>query len=243
MTDDRAACRKCGSLDNDKHGWVEGDCVLPHRTHSRATLGHVCARCVTKHRTWLAEIVELYATLNLVLLVGSVPDNTADHKRPKKAPEAPAPVRLEVLAMTADRDRLRRTGAWSDLPDTPAVLTDLALRYCDDNSLEGASLSGNASTAAVLLIEHAEALVRLPWVDEYDAELGWVRAKLRLAHGLSDLAAKPVGKCPSLDGNGHTCNGPLWPDTGGALAVECGRCHRHFDERFLRHLGGMIEAS
>lgn len=244
--DEKPPCNVCGLT--DRHEPLDDDCLLP--THSyrarkhppRRQSGLLCCRwCVDRHRLWLTEIVELYATLPFVLEPGSVPDETADHKRPKKAPEAPAPVRLDVLAMLADRGRLRRTGEPSDLPDVPAVLADFAQRLFDD-LYETATAPETASGAAAVLVSNAERLAGLPWLDEYDAELGWARARLRSVHGLANSRPKPVGKCPSLTGDGEPCGGPLWPDRDGMMRVECGKCRREFDERFLRHLGGMIGA-
>lgn len=234
-------CDRCGTTDH-RHTWVEGDCVLPHRGHHKATIGHACTGCVQRHRDWLREIIELFTTLAQVVPAGSVPDDTADHGKPRKQPASPAPMRLDAWAMLHDRQRLYRTGRDSDLPDVPAVLDDLAQRILDDHphggDEAGASLDGTAVTAARILTEWGERIARGPWIDEYDAELAWVRRRLRAAHGLA--SKHPVGRCPSLDGNGDTCDGPLWPDRHGRLAVDCARCRRHYDETYLRHLGAMI---
>lgn len=233
-------CETCGHTDG-QHPWQEGDCILPHRGHSRTLLKptHVCRACITRHQTQLTECLNLYATLGDVLEPGSIPDDTADHKHTKKAADVPPLVRLEVFAMLFDTGRLYTTGRGSDLPDVPAVLTAWARNTCDDQGLTGASLDSTLSTAVKLLHEHAEYIAGRPWVDEYDAELGWCRQALRRAHGISD-GRQPVGRCPSLNGAGAECGGPLWPDPFGAMAVQCGACHRHFDERFLRLLGGMM---
>jgi hypothetical protein len=246
MTDEKQPCPRCAR--GVGHEWIEGDCVLRHRYDKRqhpprAKFGHACGYCIDRHRASLREIPDLYATLPHVLEIGSVPDTTAEHGKPKKSPEAPAPVRLDVLAMLTDRDRLRRTGDNSDLPDVPGVLTELAQRCCDDNRMEGASLDGTLSAATRVLSEHAETIGHMPWIDEYDAELEWVIGRLRLVHGIERKGRSPVGRCPSLDGNGDACGGPLWPDESGRMAVHCGWCARQFDEPFLRHLGGMMEAS
>lgn len=233
------ACTRCGAFGDLPHGWVEGDCVLPHKNHSRATIGHVCRHCVDRQRDWLREIVELYGTLYLVIEPGSVPDDTAEHGKPRKQPASPAPLRLDAWAMLFDRLRLYRTGRDADLPDVPAVLADLAQR-CIDSQGWTATAPDTITGAAAHLTAHAEHIAREPWIDEYDAELGWVRRRLRAAHGIADR--KPVGRCPSLDGYGRECGGPLWLATDGGMAVDCGRCRRHFDETFLRHLGGLLAA-
>jgi hypothetical protein len=241
---EQKVCDRCGEKDGT-HVYVEGDCVLRHRNHStRLVEGtFVCIWCVARHQSWLREILDLYATLDQVLEPGSIPDDTADHKRPKKPAETPSPVRLEAWALLFDTARLNAWGRHpSDLPDIPSVLSGWAQNMCDDRDLAGAALTGTVMTAVRLLTEHADFIVSRPWVDEYDAELGWCRQALRQAHGISE-GRQPVGKCPSLDGDGVTCDGPLWPDRHGAMAVTCGTCKRHFNERFLRLLGGMIEAS
>lgn len=240
-TDEPKVCEHCGSTVG-KHSWTEGDCLLPHRGHARRLIPNtfVCVWCVTRHHEWLREILDLYATLNEVIEPGSVPEDVAgDHKRPKKPADQPAPVRLAAWAMLFDADRLRATGQPTDLPNIPAVLTSWAQNAMDDRGLAGASLNGSAMTAVRILTEHAEFIASRPWIDTYDAELSWLRRALRAAHGIHE-DREPVGRCRSLTGDGVECGGPLWPDRSGAMAVECGTCHRRFDEKFLRLLGGML---
>jgi hypothetical protein len=233
------SCDRCGGLDGT-HVWVDGDCILPHRTwHVPASAGHVCRWCVDRHKTWLREITDLYATLQHVILPGSVPDNTADHKHVKGA-EAPAPIRLEAWALLYDTARLHSTGKPSDLPDIPSVLCGWAQNLFDD-TYQGTTAPSALSGAAAALYAQAETVARRPWVDEYDADLGWCRDALRRVHGVSDNP-RPVGRCPSLNGAGIPCGGALWPDRSGAMAVQCARCDRQFGELFLRHLGGMLTA-
>jgi len=241
MTAPRKPCEDCGRVDGH-HDWVEGDCVLPHRTHSRKLLAgtFVCVWCVKRHRDWLRDILDLYATLTDVVLAGSVPDETAEHQHVKKSADTPVPIRLAAWALAFDAARMFTTGAGTDLPDIPAVLTSWAQNACDEQGLAGASLDSTLSTAVKLLDAHAERIAGFGWVDEYDAELGWCRTALRRAHGITG-GRRPVGKCPSLDGDGVECGGPLWPNLDdGGMSVDCGTCKRHFDERFLRLLGGMI---
>lgn len=251
MTD---PCSLCGTT-TGHHTWVEGDCILHHRKHSRRLIEgtFICVWCVSRHGDWLREILDLYATLDRVLEPGSIPDDTADHKRQKKPAETPIPIRLEAWALLFDATRMYTATVdehgvshaaylGGSLPDVPAVLTSWAGNALDDQGLAGGSLNGTVTTAVRILTEHATYIAGRPWIDTYDAELAWVRQALRHAHGISE-GRQPVGPCPSLDGDGAECGGPLWPDRGGAMAVQCGACHRSFDERFLRLLGGMIEAS
>jgi hypothetical protein len=235
-----SGCGRCGGADG-QHTWVDQDCVLPHKGHSTRLLegAHVCINCVDRHRDWLTEIVELFGTLHLLLvppLSSGAASPDGDYEKPRKAPEAPVPVRLDVLAMLSDRARLFRTGRPSDLPDVPSVMEGWAQAFYEatyDGDVPGYTLAA----AAAVLRANAEAMARLPIIDEFDAELRWVRSHLRRAHGIS--SPKPVGKCPTLTDAG-TCGGPLWPDTTYGLRVLCGRCERVFDDGELRRLGQML---
>jgi len=223
-----------------------------HRSHTRRSAGLACRWCVTRQRAWLREITDLYATLHQVIAAGSIPDDTADHGKPKKQPASPAPMRLDAWAMLYDTRRLRPgariegTDQWRgvdyriDLPDVPAVLEAWAGRLYDDMYSNEPQTMNTLTAAAAFLTAQAEPAAHLPWLDEYDAELGWCRTALRRVHGIS--AQQPVGRCPTLNGHGETCGGPLWPSLDG-MQVHCGYCSRIFDERFLSHLGGMISAS
>ena len=239
------ACEKCGAFGDLGHSWTEGTCVLPHRYDKpnhppAATVGHCCRWCVERHREWLTEIVELYATLEDVLEPGSVVETTGEYQKPRKQPASPAPVRLEAWAMLFDADRLYATGRFSALPDVPSVLSGWAGATFDE--LHYNATAPNTVTGAVAVLSaNAETIAAAAFVDDYDAELTWVRTALRRAHGIVDV--QPVGRCPSLDGNGQQCGGPLWADTSGKMSVRCGNCERVFDEQFLRHLGGMMESA
>jgi hypothetical protein len=236
-----SGCGRCGR-DDGTHSWVESDCVLPHRGHSTRLIegGLVCIPCVDRQRDWLTEIVELFGTLHLLLipaLSSGAASPDGDYEKPRKAPEAPVPVRLDILAMLTDRARLFRTGRPSDLPDVPAVLEAWAQQLYEA-TYDGEPPTYTLSAAAAVLRANADAMARLPDIDTYDAELRWVRTHLRRAHGISN--PKPVGRCPTLTVNGAECGGPLWPDTTIGLRVTCGRCDRIFDDNELRRLGQML---
>lgn len=249
------ACDRCGAFGDLPHGWIEGDCVLPHRRHSVNLLegSFVCLPCVNRHREWLVEIVELYATLTDVLLAGSVPDGSGDeYSKPRKAPASPSPLRLQAWALLNTRmlndhtidENGEQHAAYlgASLPDIPAVLAGWAQVAYDARGWTATAPTTVEGASAALRVA-AEVMARSPEVDTYDAELRWVYAALCHAHGRSTHGRRPVGRCPSLDGAGDPCGGPLWPDPAGRMTVDCGRCGRHFDERFLSHLGGMLRSS
>ena len=230
-------CERCGAFGDMPHGWIEGDCILPHRGHSPAMIGHVCAGCVERHRLWLAEITELYASLRYVVEQGSVPDDTAEHKRPKKQPASPALLRLEAWAMLYDRDRLHAHGPRRDdgsleldylhgtLPDVPAVLQGWASYAIESGAAPTASAVTTVSGAVIQLDSAAEHVARQPWIDEYDAELRWVRQSLRRAHGITD--PQSLGACITVT-DGRECSGHVWPSRDSDNRPKCDRCSRRY---------------
>lgn len=220
-------CSTCGSI--DRHVWVEGDCILPHRRHSRRLVPgtFVCEPCVERHTTWLREIVDLYATLTDVLLAGSVPDDTAAHKHQKKAPASPSPIRLDAWALlhnqvndhvNNDDGTVSPAYLGANLPDIPAILTGWAQALYDANDWT-ATAPNTVTGAAAALTAGAETIAGDPDVDSYDAELRWVRRALRNAHGLTD--PHPLGQCLTLD-----CGGNVWPAAGEQ--PRCDRCARRY---------------
>lgn len=239
------ACQACGLLTG--HAFLETDCLLPHsydreRHPPQRRLGFCCQGCITRHAEWLTEIVELYATLPQVIEPSSVTEDTnGEYQKPRKAPASPAPVRLDAWAMLHDAERLYATGNYgTDLPDVAAVLSSWAQNVYD--ALDITTTAPDTVTgAAAVLRARATAIAALPLVDEYDAEIRWVRRALRNAHGLPN-GLRSVGRCPSLTGEGTECGGHLHADANGEMAVWCARCGRRFNERFLRLLGGMLTA-
>lgn len=244
----RDACNRCGQ--SDGHGWVEGDCVLPHRRHSTRLVDgtHVCIPCVDRHKAWAREIGDLYAGLGDVILAGSVPVDEAEYQKPRKAPASPSPLRLDAWAMftgkvnasvRGDDGEMHDAYMGANLPDVPVILAGWAQAAYDANDWTATAPTDVSGTVTVLIAQ-ADIIAGIEDVDTYDAELRWVYRALRRAHGLSTTGRKPVGRCPSLDGHGKECDGPLWPNPNGVMSVDCGRCARHYGEGFLRHLGGMI---
>lgn len=224
-------CERCGAEEGQRHGWVEGDCILPHRNHSRRLVAgaHVCEPCVERHREWLGEIVELYAGLSAVLFVDSMEDEqTGEYQKKRKAPASPSPLRLAAWALfynevnPATIDVSYETGQrvetahaaylGGNLPDVPAVLTGWAAQMLDSQAV-------TVFAAATALKVGAEIVACDPDVDDYDAELGWVRRALRSAHGIAN--PDPIGPCLNV-----TCKGRVWPVPGNK--PKCDRCQRRY---------------
>jgi len=231
-------CRRCGAFGGMDHGWVEGDCMLPHKNHSAATVGHCCAWHVERHQAWLGEIAELYDDLPDVVDEGSVPDDTAEHKHTKR-PASPALMRLEAWSMVYEADDLWAAGdvsadsrTWDGdgilgrnylrgLPDVAAVMGSWA-QGCVDSLGMTFTVSRRVSANAALLKTNAEHIATQAWVDDYDAELGWLRRCLRRAHGISD--PEPLAPCIDVT-NGRECHGMVWP----GQPPKCDRCARKYN--------------
>lgn len=236
MTDD--LCGRCGAAPGERHAWVEGDCALPHRTHARATVGLCCEGCTRRIAEWLAEIVQLFDDLPGVVPLGSVPDDTAHHSHVRHRSASPAQMRLDAWSMVADRNRLFYSGDRADLPDVPAVLSDLAYRLHDALGTTPAQqcYGDDLASAAAFLTTHVTDLAALAWVIEADADLRWVRGHLRRAHGLAEPRA--LGHCLSVR-DGRDCGGLVWPSDDPGERPQCDRCRRKYGPLDLVRLKAM----
>lgn len=225
------SCSPCSADVVDESLW----CVL-HSGRKLATVGQLCDHHREALRETLADIAEMYALLPQYRMPGSTPEaETGEHKHTKKA-DHPALVRLIVLALEDKRNGpVLEPG---DVPDVPSVLAEWAENVRDERALS-ALVDGSVGESVRLLQAHGDWIAAQDWLVDFDADLRMLRRSL--AMGIGRTGSKPVGKCPSLDGDGKVCLGPLWPATNG-MSVDCGTCKRHFDEKFLRHLGGMMTA-
>ena len=233
-------CQVCGLPSG--HQWTDTDCLnVPAHEHRRANVGFLCMSCLMRITNRLVEIAILYGTLPFVTPTGSVYEDVAPHRHVKND-AAPAPMRLSPVALMDSRNRA--TGNYAtDVPDVAGVIGGWAECLADRRGLAGKSLDGTLRASVRLLCEHAPHAASAPWIDELQVEVEWCWRALRDAHGLTPPEARPIGRCPSLTGDGRLCGGDLWPDRAGAMQVACGRCKRIFGETYLRHLGGMLEVS
>lgn len=240
-------CERCGAFGDLQHEWREGDCILPHKGHAKASIGHICERCVERHKTWLTEITELYSYLGSMVDPAAIPDDTAEHKHVKKKPASPAPFRLDAWAMTIDRGRLFARGGRKDdgtltvdylhgtLPDVPEVLQGWAGYAIETGAALTSTHITTVAGAVIQLQSAAEHIAGQPWIDEYDAELRWVRNALRRAHGITD--PQHLGECITVT-DGRDCGGIVWPARDGGKP-KCDRCRRQYGTLDLVRLKAM----
>jgi len=232
-------CERCGAFGNIGHGWVEGDCTLPHRSHSRRLVdgGRVCRPCVDRWDEWLTEIPDLYTTLDTVLYVTDIA-STDERVSHGKRTGSPSPIRLtawalywnEVNAKTTDQDGTIRSGyLGANLPDIPAVLAGWAQAIYEENYEGNAVIARTAYAGASWLRANIALIAASPLLDDFDAELRWVRRALHQAHGITD--PEPLFGCLEI-----TCQGNVWPMTAGSPACDqCGRRYGTLDQ--VRALG------
>lgn len=116
MTDAQAVCIS-GCRYKPKGEQKEGD-------PKKAAQGHLCRSCADKLLTRLSEIPIMYALLPEVLMPGG--SQRYDGTTKTKQPEAPAPGRLEVIALTEKRRHEPRI-ALPDV-DNPKHLAQLGRR-------------------------------------------------------------------------------------------------------------------
>jgi hypothetical protein len=228
-------CDVCGSPAGEPHTPVEGDCILPHDYDQadhppRARVGWCCASHVHRHRYWLAQIDELWETLDRVTALGTVRDNTADHRRTGKAPASPVPFR--TLAWALHFGRIRTSVKQSDGSLKPALLGE-HLPKIDQRlnrwvaALHASGWQGDRSSNAIFQLRRAaEHIAAQPWVDEYDAEIRWIWRTLRRAHGLPDRD-KTLGRCLTIK-DGHDCGGTVREVPNGS--PRCDTCRRQYED-------------
>lgn len=223
-------CERCGAFGDVPHGWVEGDCVLPHRSHSRKLVegGLVCQPCADRWVEWLDEVIELYGTLESVLYVGGASDPAVDRVSHGKRTGSPSPIRLTAWALYWNEvnDHIEHqdgstTATYLDgnLPDIPAVLAGWAQAIYEDRYDGTSIVAFTAYAGAAWLKANITTVAASPLLDDFDTELKWVRRALRQAHGITD--PEPMFACLEVD-----CAGYVWPMSAGAPA--CDHCHRRY---------------
>lgn len=223
-------------------------CVLPHGRdqdgnprQARAVVGYLCSRHRGQLDDYATEIQNLILDTVRITAHGltNAPREDAPRTRHTKAAEAPAPGDLGIMALYDQRTLTTRLPDDQSEPLAPVLHTVASwlLLVAEERPLTD-TLPRSVLAQIDLLVRHGDWIAGCEWVDDYHRELGELRKHLRAA--VHEADARPVGRCPSQDGDGAMCGGPLWPDRNGAFAVACGRCGREFGEAFLRHLGGML---
>lgn len=88
-----------------------------------------------------------------------------------------------------------------------------------------------------LAIQH-ERITRLPWSDEYAAEVGELHSRCRVMAGLADRLRR-LGDCPTEGEDGTPCGATLWADPYADL-IACRRCRTSWPRDRWLWLGGLL---
>jgi hypothetical protein len=191
----------------------------------------ICVKCVERLDTWLRQIPDTYILLPYVVEHGTV--STNPEMATTKRPDAPAPLRLEVLDLL-DR-RLHRgvlglVKSWADLVRSLRRLPPRA------------GLDATVTSECQLLLGHLTWVTEQIWITDLYAEL---RPLVReLLDRVGEYRAKPVGMCVALvDRPGLTvqvlCGGPLYLDKD-RRGTHCAACGDRHDAGELRRLGRTV---
>lgn len=206
------------------------ECVIcQHRTEDMA-----CARCLSRLDEALEDIVTLYALLPSVMEPGSVQLDDMPHG---KRTDAPAPVRLDVLALTDSRSTwAQRRG---EIPSVLSVLSGWSRIVIEDCNLS-IPTEATVTTEAGLLRTHLQWIGKQAWVDDMWKEIRMVRSNLKDVCG--EPLPKPIGTCPAEvieEGQVVTCGALLYAPTYGDT-VRCRDCNTTWSRDTWLLLGRLI---
>ena len=179
------------------------------------THGMLCARCHGRLARALADIVALYPTLAVVVMLSGNPSGGSRGK-----PGSRPPCNVDVIDLTDPRG------------ETHAQIAGWTRIVIEERRL--AAQPADIEQAARLLTIHLDWIAEQPWCDEALLEISNVAYRIRRA--CNDLPDPPIGTCPDVDPRGETdrCGGPLrWIDG----YVQCSRCDGRWDSSSLIYLG------
>ena len=185
------------------------------------THGMLCARCHGRLARCLADIVALYPTLAVVVMLSGNPSGGSRGK-----PGSRPPCNVDVIDLTDPRG------------ETHAQIAGWTRIVIEERRL--AAQPADIEQAARLLTIHLDWIAEQPWCDEALLEISNVAYRIRRA--CNDLPDPPIGTCPDIDPRGETerCGGPLrWID--GSTAVTCSRCGSSWSETDLPHILRVVE--
>jgi hypothetical protein len=186
-------------------------CVLGHPEPAERYVGYACRR----HYHWidrtLAEIVELFALLDDVLLPG--PANGGDRHATRDG--SPAPGRVEVMALTDKRARgIGDSTQRDDIPDVPGTLYGWVRVLIEERGVTD-DQDGTVTGSIRLLRHERHWIANQDWLDIFAEEITDLHRAV--ARGVGDsMWPRSIGKCPN-------CGTPMYP-TIGADEAHCRKC-------------------
>ena len=203
-------------------------CAACNRTPIHKTL-----LCRAHTRAFIAALEEImYASLLLPLFKEPAATPQDEQKTKGKRFDPPAPVRLEVISAQDIRSQ------HSD--DTAPV--HARLREWETLVIEQRNLAPRPATfihdCAKALLTHAKWIAAQEFVD--DCYLEVIRDRAAMNRLIGDHAPRSIAPCPIVEP--EQCEGLLYQDRAGTLAVSCSKCGAVWDTDDLKRLGLLINS-
>lgn len=213
-------CEECAVADQPVHAPAPRE----------ATDGYLCRSCADRLMQWIADVPDLYATLDPYEVPATEESGRATHP---EVSGSPALVRLDVLALqdpSTSAGMIPYPGAepipWDGRVYIPGEMATWAQLIAEEHAVRGRFRTLTESCG--LLQRWSRELVASPWVDEcYDSVRDIVRL-LHAAHG--ERRPKPIGRCIGLyerAGQIRECGATLYKPEPGA-AIRCRSCGRRY---------------
>jgi hypothetical protein len=188
----------------------------------------MCSRCEGKLRTWLGDVLDQTARLDMKIPADYGWDKGAGRQ---KVSGSPALVRLDVAALT-DKRTMR------DDDDDPKEPISIPNTVCSWARLftEEQEMTSDVSTmaAAVSVLTNGwTILINQAWVDDLYSDMRLITQLLNNAHRIE--RPRPVGLCINVyeaDGLIRDCDNPLYGQEGEdpdfVRRLKCSECGRKY---------------
>ncbi len=213
-------------------------CANTHCQHNKTPSNNdgnstLCQHCENQIHTWLTTIPDLYTLLPTFIEHGTTERNP--DSKTTKAPEAPAPMRLEIIDLL-DTRLGRKWQGFFPAHDRRGVAGTLQVHVDtlrEERNLTQPHNNTSVTAACALLNRHRLWIAEQDWATHLHNDLKTIHRTLSDATG--DYRRPPVGHCHIENDQSERCNGNLYPNTYGG--VRCARCGATWDPAHLRQLG------
>lgn len=192
----------------------------------------ICGHCEALLHAWLTKIPNDYGILPEFLEHGTTEQNPGS--KLTKRPEAPAPMRLEVVDLLDTRlGRIwQGTAPAKDRRGVAGTLQSHVNRLRDERHLTEKHDDTDVAAACALLDRHRLWLSEQEWITDLFGDIRDLHR--RLADAVGDYRRPHIGHC-HIDTDAGPCRGKLYASKYGG--VRCVRCGATWDAAHLRQLG------
>lgn len=219
--------------DTEAASSAEHLCSAPACRRHPAAGWNLCRAHAAKLGQWLADVEDLYATLD------AVPSSAVDlnHAHGSVLAAHRSPARMDVLVLRDVRSREQD----DEDPDgnhgrgVLEVLGSWARIVREARDLAAPDKPATVTSERGILVAHLDWCLSQDWVDELYADVRAVWALLKSAHG--ERAPKPQARCWVPQEDGSLCGGPIWADPGAAW---CGTCRTSWSGADLLRISSVL---